>query len=210
MYKIAILLDEQTLFLESLEKVISDLKLFDFIYTFKKESDLIQFLIHFRTRKELYFFLDYYVQDRIISMVLKDIRPFIRNGKIIIVSSIKNALLLKELTALKPHGIVSKFDRLVELIESIKEIANGSVYYSTYTKALLDTIISERISFTPRELELLNYFNKGLSVDATAKMVSLSRHTVAAHRRKMFAKANCNSITELLNYVKKMGLFDTY
>lgn len=43
-------------------------------------------------------------------------------------------------------------------------------------------------------------------MDAVAAKLSLSRHTIAAHRRKMFEKAGVNNIADLFAYAKKIEL----
>ncbi|WP_183876756.1 LuxR C-terminal-related transcriptional regulator [Pedobacter sp. AK017] len=49
-------------------------------------------------------------------------------------------------------------------------------------------------------MEFLQYFARGLSIVHTAEQAHLSKHKIAAHRRKMMSKVCINSITELLAY----------
>jgi len=64
----------------------------------------------------------------------------------------------------------------------------------------------KRSMLSVREIEILHYFAQGFSVNETAEKFFLSKHTVVSHRRKMMRKTNTNTITELLSYVRKMGL----
>ncbi|WP_157501551.1 helix-turn-helix transcriptional regulator [Echinicola vietnamensis] len=58
----------------------------------------------------------------------------------------------------------------------------------------------------PRELEILQLFTQGFSIDRTAELVHLSRHTIVSHRRKMMKKTGSKTILELLAFSQKHGL----
>lgn len=51
---------------------------------------------------------------------------------------------------------------------------------------------------TVREKEILSYLAKGLTSDQIASQLSLSKHTVDTHRRKMLKKMRCKNTAELL------------
>jgi DNA-binding CsgD family transcriptional regulator len=60
--------------------------------------------------------------------------------------------------------------------------------------------------FTPRELEIIQWINEGMSSKDIANKHSISSHTVDTHRRKILKKAGCKNTIELLNFCNKIGV----
>lgn len=83
-------------------------------------------------------------------------------------------------------------------------------YYSVAVQSIMKTIETPNTDhiLTPREIEIIEHFSTGLTVDERAKRLFLSRHTIAAHRRKIFVKTASKNITELLHFVRKGNLFN--
>src|SRR3546814_20372057 len=52
---------------------------------------------------------------------------------------------------------------------------------------------------TPREAEVRDLLLRGCSTDAVALRLSISRHTVKAHRKAIFRKLGISSLAELLS-----------
>ncbi|MGE8423707.1 MAG: helix-turn-helix transcriptional regulator, partial [Sphingobacterium siyangense] len=85
-------------------------------------------------------------------------------------------------------------------------IKQGLEYIDPYFTELIAEQNRGLTQFTPREIELLKYFAQGVTIAETAKKTFLSPHTIVAHRRKMMAKVNCKSITQMLNFAKENEL----
>jgi len=106
-----------------------------------------------------------------------------------------------------PDGVIGKTAKADALIDCIHEVANGGQYLSDEIREIMARDNGERaVPFTSREIELLRYFARGLSINDTAEELKLSRHTIAAHRRKMMAKTNTSSITGLLSAAQKLSV----
>jgi len=203
----AIVLDDHKLFADSFARLIEFTALFRTVNVFYHEEELIHHLIRFRTTDTLYLFLDYYLDDRPLPAFLNDIRRVCKNPKVIVVSSLANPYLLKELSKYKPDGFISKKANTGEVIDCIHEIADNRNYISPEIKKILDSQEEEtNIPFTAREIELLQYFARGLTINQAAEELGLSKHTIAAHRRKMMAKTHTSSITALLTAAKKFNI----
>ncbi|MDA3613317.1 LuxR C-terminal-related transcriptional regulator [Polluticaenibacter yanchengensis] len=207
-FRIAITLDDHQLFAESFGKVLNDFGLFSHVLSFSNEEELMNYLIYHKTNKTIYLFLDYYIKDKKVTGIIYDLKRILQHYKIVVVSSITNDLLLRDLLQFNLDGIIHKSDKTSEILDCINELNYDRKYFSSTIKTILAASkdSEESMPFSPRELELLSYFARGLTVDETAGLINLSRHTIAAHRRKMFAKANCNNISELLAYARKVDI----
>lgn len=203
----AIVLDDHKLFADSFAKLVEFTSLFRTVNVFYHEQDLMQYLIRFRTTDTLYLFVDYYMGDRSLPAFLNDLKRLSRNIKVIVVSCISNSFLIHDLMKFSPDGIIGKTAKADALIDCIHEVANGGQYLSDEIREIMARDNGERaVPFTSREIELLRYFARGLSINDTAEELKLSRHTIAAHRRKMMAKTNTSSITGLLSAAQKLSV----
>jgi len=60
--------------------------------------------------------------------------------------------------------------------------------------------------FSDRELDVLKLLKEGKTSAAIADALSISKHTVDGHRRKMLAKSNCENTIDLINFCKANGI----
>lgn len=60
--------------------------------------------------------------------------------------------------------------------------------------------------FTEREMEIVSFLRNGKSSSQIADKLSISKHTVDTHRRKMLKKSNCKNLIELLNFCSHNGI----
>lgn len=205
-FRLAYILDDHSLFAEMQERSLSDYGLFENTYVFSDEKKLLSHLLHNKTSKTIYFFLDYYLGNSTIPPVIAQIRRLVRDPKFIIVSGITNPILLSHLQQIKVDGIVHKSDRTGVFVHCVKEIFEGRTYISETISEMTKTAQDQEVPFTLRELELISYFSKGYTVEETGDLLGISPHTVTAHRRKMFLKIECNNVSELLAYARKLDL----
>ncbi len=203
----ALVLDDHKLFADSFAKLIEFTTLFRNVNVFYQEQELIQYLVRFRTSDTLYLFLDYHVTEKPLPTFLNDIKRVSNNAKVIVVTSVASPYLLNDLLKYNPDGIISKTAPANEVINCIHELAAQKTFICPdIQKILLNHREEADMPFTPREVELLQYFSKGSSINQAAEELGLSRHTIAAHRRKMMAKTQTSSITALLAAAKKFNV----
>ena len=60
--------------------------------------------------------------------------------------------------------------------------------------------------FTPREKEIIDKIEKGMTTAQIAEKLFISAHTVSAHRKKILRKAGVNNVNDLLEFCKKNGI----
>lgn len=203
---IAIVFDDHQLFSYSFSVIIERLGLFQSVKTFSVEKELMNFLIT-NNKSNNYIFLDYYIQDKTSILMLNEIKRINKLSKIIMCSSVHSPAIIENILTYEPAGFISKSSDINILMECIKTVERGEQYLCPHTlESLSEYEKIEKITFTAREIDILGYFSKGLSIAETAEKTFLSKHTVVSHRRNMMAKVRCKSITELLAYARKNDL----
>ena len=203
---IAIVFDDHRLFADSFSALIERLELFRFVHTFSEERELTQFLIK-HSQTPIYLFLDYYLKDKNALPLINETKRLNRQVTVIVISSVANPMTVANIMAYNPKGIISKSSGFDTILECLSTIGRGEQYICPVISEIVSNANqTSEIPFTVRELEILQYFAQGLSIAQTAERTHLSKHTIVAHRRKMMAKANVNSITELLAYARAKEL----
>ncbi|MEE1945251.1 response regulator transcription factor [Pedobacter sp. KR3-3] len=203
---IAIVFDDHLLFADSFSALIERLELFRAVHTISEERELINFLIR-HSQSPIYLFLDYYLKNKNGLPLINEARRLNKQITIIVVSSVASPVAITNILSYNPQGLVSKSSGFNAILECLTVIDEGGQYISPVLSDIISNVnLSKKILFTGRELEVLQYFAHGLSIAQTAEKTHLSKHTIVAHRRKMMAKANVNSITELLSYAREQEL----
>nr|WP_199082738.1 response regulator transcription factor [Pedobacter sp. ASV19] len=202
----AIVFDDHLLFADSFAALIERLNLFSDVHTLNDKRELTQFLIK-HPKTPVYLFLDYYLKNENGLMLINEIKRLNRQLRIIIMSSTLSPAVVTNILDYKPHGFISKSSGFDTILQCLETITHRHQYICPIISKIVDhRDNTKKISFTSRELEILQHFAKGLSIAHTAEKTYLSKHTIVAHRRNMMAKVNVNSITELLSYAREQEL----
>jgi len=203
---IAIIFDDHLLFADSFSALVERFEIFGAVHTFDDKKKVTHFLIN-HSKMHIFLFLDYYLKNENSLTLINEVKRLNRRIIIIVMSSTISPTAIRNILDYKPQGFISKSSGFDTVFQCLTTIADGSQYICPVISEIVEhTRTIEKISFTGRELEILQYFSQGLSIADTAEKAHLSRHTVVAHRRKMMSKANVNSITELLLYARKHEL----
>lgn len=206
MQKVAIVVDDHALFTDSFTLLLEKFGNFDEVHVLNNHDERLDYFLK-NPRKEIYLFLDYYLENQLGIEIIADIRRINKKVKIIILSSVTQAVAIRTILSARPEAFVSKIAGFDVVIECLAKLSNGENFYCPIVADILHEASKvEEVLLSSREIEILEYFAKGYSVNQTAEEFDLSRHTVVSHRRKMMKKTKTNSITELLSYVRKSGL----
>ncbi len=112
-------------------------------------------------------------------------------------------------------GFVLKSSNKSELVNAIIDVSNGQSYFSN---DLLSKIIAKigkhkissdkkkAISFSNREIEILQLMCTGLSTNKIADKIYLSKKTVENYRVKLLKKTACKNSVSLIVYAIKNGV----
>lgn len=206
MKKVAVIIDDHVLFTDSFSLLLEKTKFFDDIYILNNNYSKLDYYIK-NYRIELYVFLDYYLKKNLGIHLLKEIKLVNKNAKIIVVSSVSQPAAIHSIMLYQPDGFISKFSGYDSLLNCLDALKNGKEFYCPVISEVINTYNSYTDQIlTEREIEVLNYFSKGFTIEETAKKLVLSKHTIVAHRRNMLKKTKMKSIIELLAYARSNGL----
>lgn len=204
---IAVVFDDHKLFADAFSALLDRAGFFYSVQVFTEEPELIRFFASIGNQWQLFFFVDYYLSDKRALSTISDARRLVNNIKVIIVSSVTDVLTIQNILTHNPDGFLTKLGGFSETLECIRSL-EGNVQFISPAIANLIGDVSKLTNkhFTAREIEMLQYFNQGNSIAATAEKACLSRHTIVAHRRRMMEKTGYRSIGELLAFARKQGL----
>lgn len=197
----AVVLDDHRLFADSFALLLQRFGAFDAVSSFSKVDEFIDFLQSFGNQK-LYVFLDYYLPETNGLVILTDVKRLNKQAKVVFITSAISSVVIRNIMRYKPHGIISKSADIQDFVMCLEIVDRGKEYIDPQFESFLIQRGERAVTFTPREIELLKYFAQGNSIAETAAKTFLSPHTIVAHRRKMMAKANCQSIAQMLTYAR--------
>ncbi len=115
------------------------------------------------------------------------------------------------------RGYILKESTSQELIEAVRIVAAGGMYFSPkaaevlaqdYLRLLAAEESSQSTPLSDRELEVLKLLAQGRNSKQIADRLSISKNTVDSHRRHILDKLNCESLADLTRYAIREGLLD--
>lgn len=118
----------------------------------------------------------------------------------------------KGLEKLSPNEI-EEFEKAVDLLSGNRsyvstELINKLIAVFRDDEAEKEKFVGERISFSERELEVLNHVCMGLSTKEIADKLFISSRTVEKHRANLMTKIDAKNIIEVIIYAVKHKLID--
>lgn len=111
------------------------------------------------------------------------------------------------------HGYLTKGASHEDLIAAIRAVLSGETVVSPLISPALPSKARARVSsivehLTLREQEILRRFAEGATNKDVAAELSLSTHTVHAHRANIMKKLDLHSIGELVRFAMRHNLID--
>ncbi len=170
----------------------------------KQSADLLILDLNFKGENSLQYL------DRIYQ-----IQPQI---KVIIFSSYNTPSLIKSAMSNKINGYLLKDTSKKELIKALHAIHSGETYFSQNTqngrrelnqdvseKMLVDDFLKKN-NLSHRELEVIQLIVKGLTSEAIAEQLFISKHTVQSHRKNILRKLSLHSKAEIVKFAYENNL----
>lgn len=134
------------------------------------------------------------------------IREINAKTKIVILSAESDVSVIKQVAKFGFDAYVSKMNNDNQIIRAIESVNSGKRFISDDILELLlsDDIevpgikIEEQKYLTRRELEILEYIASQMTSKQIADLLSISRHTVETHKRRMMQKLKVNNSAGLI------------
>ena len=130
--------------------------------------------------------------------------------KVLVISADTTRENILQLIDLGIGGFISKFADISTLEAAITSVYSGIEYYGKDITEILHAVSTAKAQaldiFTSRELDIMRYCAKGLSVKQISEELNISSRTVENHKNNIFKKLGFNSTAELINYVFEHGI----
>lgn len=137
---------------------------------------------------------------------IKELNPQVQ---VITLSMYDDAAHIMEMIEAGVSGYLLKNVNDKELIEAIKQVNDGKMYFSSEVSQKITTMVinqqkkleqPEKPKLTERELEILKLIAEEYSNARIAETLFISERTVETHRKNMLRKTNNKTIVGLLKY----------
>jgi DNA-binding NarL/FixJ family response regulator len=148
--------------------------------------------------------------------VAKDVKTRLPGTQVLFLSAFFHDTYIQQALTVEAGGYVTKDEPPETVIDAIRQIAAGSVYYSQQVQSrivigtdgacLAETTMSRAATLTPRELEVLRYIARGLSKKEIAATMHLSVSTIDAHTARLMNRLAIHDRVALALFAVREGL----
>ena len=129
--------------------------------------------------------------------------------RIIFLTMHDDATLLAEAFRCGASGYVLKQAAGEELVNAIREVANGNTYVSPLLTDLPPEPVTphtQKTTITPRQREVLELISRGLTMKEIASQLNISTRTAESHKYEMMQTLGVETTAELIRYSLRLGL----
>jgi len=196
--------DDHVMFAQGLESLLRDE--FDLLGTARNGEELVEATLRLQP--------DIILVD--ISMPVLNGFDAVRNikangseARIIFLTMHDDATLLSEAFRCGASGYILKQAAGEELVNAIKEVAQGNNYVSPLITDLSNEplpIHTQRATITPRQREVLELISRGMTMKEIASHLNISTRTAESHKYEMMQTLGVDSTAELIKYSLRLGL----
>ncbi len=136
--------------------------------------------------------------------------------EVVFLSAFFHDLYIERALAVKAAGYLTKSEPPSKVVEAIRQVARGRVYFSP---EISDRIVEDssgvRLAksprtrgsmLSPREIEVIRYIARGLSKKDIAGIMSLSVKTIEGHTHNIMRKLDLHNRVELTRFAIREGL----
>jgi len=138
---------------------------------------------------------------------LSRIRPDV---KIIVLTTVDSEVILREIINAGVHSVLSKLDDVSHLVVAVHAVCAGEQYYSPTVRRpqSTDSQISskQKRRLTPREIEVLRLYVRGLSIGEISAQLHRTKQTVSAQKIAAMKKLGIERDIDLYRYAHETGL----
>jgi DNA-binding NarL/FixJ family response regulator len=131
------------------------------------------------------------------------------NAKIIFLTMHDDATLVSEAFRCGASGYILKHAAGEELVNAIREVAQGNNYVSplvTNLPAESSMAHTQKTTITPRQREVLKLISRGLTMKEIASELNISTRTAETHKYEMMQTLGVETTADLIRYSLRLGL----
>jgi DNA-binding NarL/FixJ family response regulator len=140
---------------------------------------------------------------------VRRIREAGSEGKIIFLTMHDDATLLAEAFRCGGSGYILKQAAGEELVNAIREVAQGRNYVSPLVTNLPEEplmVHAQKTTITPRQREVLELISRGFTMKEIAARLNISTRTAESHKYEMMQTLGVETTAELITYSLRLGL----
>jgi len=199
-----LLADDHVMFAQGLESLLCEE--FDLLGTARNGEELVEATLRLQP--------DVILVD--ISMpvlngfdAVRRIREAGSEGKIIFLTMHDDATLLAEAFRCGGSGYILKQAAGEELVNAIREVAQGRNYVSPLVTNLPEEplmVHAQKTTITPRHREVLELISRGFTMKEIAARLNISTRTAESHKYEMMQTLGVETTAELITYSLRLGL----
>ena len=146
------------------------------------------------------------------------IRTTLPKTRVLVLSMYDDEAYVQQLLAADASGCMLKRATAAELARGLREVVAGGMPLDPAVSAKVVRDYVRRVqaagseesgataALTAREIEVLRHVAEGLTNQAIAQRLGLSRRTVDAHRNNLMRKLEIHDVTELVKYALRQGI----
>ena len=143
------------------------------------------------------------------------IRRAVPEMLILVLTAHPSEQLPADLLALGVSGYVDKSEPVAYVLDAIKTICRGGMYFATHVGAKRGASagpVARRpldVALTPREQQIVRLIAAGQVSKEIAQTLGLSLRTIGKHRENIMRKVGVHEVASLTRWCIKVGLMDT-
>jgi len=211
-----IVVDDHQLFAEAITGLLSKINFLKHQGNFNNSGEVIGFV---KSNIVELVFLDINMPDINGIEVLKSIKEFNKNIKVIMLSMIEEPLVVLKCMEMKADGYLSKNTDFKELQLAVNEVLNGEKYFNKklqnqinelsiqHSKNWENSNMDDKLSkLSSRETEILKHIAQGFTNSEIGEKLFLSPLTIKTHRQNILHKLNLSNTAAAVRLASEMGL----
>jgi DNA-binding NarL/FixJ family response regulator len=151
--------------------------------------------------------------------IIEDVKGASPNTQVVVLTRLTDENTLLRAVDCGASGFLSKSCSLTELMDTVRQAANGeivmpaSLLVGLLTRVTREKAVAYRADkgwepLTPREHEVLGHLAKGSSVPDISETLHIAPLTVRTHIRNLLAKLDVHSRLEAVSFALRNGLID--
>ena len=200
------IVEDHSMVIEGLQVLLQQEKDITVVATTNDAAGCLNYLAHHKADVIL---LDINLPDMDGVDLCKIIKTQYKETMVLGLSTINKGVYMNKMMENGASGYLLKNLTRRELIDAIKTVNKGGVYFSFEAGKIYKATLEKNSSLpvlTKREKEILKLVAEGRTNPEISKLLFISIDTVDSHRKNLYTKLNVNNTASLIRYAIENGL----